>query len=120
MFDPKHVEALKSMLTELEDYATDEGASVRVKRALTHYRAAVEAVAADDKVKITTDLIVAAARVTRDVYVRNARKLIGKQEYSESALAELKRATYMDALMHDDNLCEMLAGRIHQLGHGVK
>jgi hypothetical protein len=72
----------------------------------------------DTKVKITTDLIVDAARVTRDVYVSNARKLIGN--HSETALAELKRAAIMDALMHDDNLCEMLAGRIHQLGHGVK
>lgn len=71
-----------------------------------------------DKIKITTDLIVDAARATRDVYVSNATKLLNGQRV-DTAITEIKRATLMDELCNDDNLCEMLAGRIHQLGHGV-
>lgn len=66
---------------------------------------------------ITTDLIVDAARVTQAVYEGNAMKLAARGR--KACLTEAKRAAIMEALANDDNLCEMLAGRIHQLGHGV-
>lgn len=66
--------------------------------------------------KITTDLIIAAARVTRAVYYENAHKLVN---HPASSIDEMRRMAIMDALANDDNLCEMLAGRIHQLGQGT-
>lgn len=71
-----------------------------------------------DTVKVTTDLVVDAARATREVYRSNAARL--GQRHPKLGLVEMRRAALMDALCNDDNLCEMLAGRIHQLGHGVK
>lgn len=68
-------------------------------------------------VNITTDLIVSAARITQHVYEGNAGKLIDK--HVDLAIREIKRAQIMDALAEDEQLCEMLAGRIHQLGSGV-
>lgn len=67
---------------------------------------------------LTTDHIKDAVTATRAVCQRNVAKLlIG--HYDTSALAEMKRAALMDALLADDNLCEMLAGRINQISHGV-
>ena len=71
----------------------------------------------DGKTRITTDLIVDAARVTRDVYMRNANKL--GPDRPRPQLVEMRRVAIMDALASDEPLCEMLAGRIHQLGHGT-
>ncbi len=70
------------------------------------------------KVRVTTDLVVDAARITREVYRRNAVKL-ANADHPETSMAEMNRAAIMDALASDDNLCEMLAGRIHQLGHAT-
>jgi len=72
-----------------------------------------------DKIKISTDLIVDAARATKAVYVANAAKLFCNN-HPDTALVETTRATLMSMLAADENLCEMLDGRIHQLGHGVK
>jgi len=51
--------------------------------------------------------------------VANAAKLFCNN-HPDTALVETTRATLMSMLAADENLCEMLAGRIHQLGHGVK
>lgn len=68
-----------------------------------------------DRIKISVDLVVDAAKITRAVYERNAIKLASRGHFNE-CLAEAKRAALMEALAADDNLCEMLAGRLHQLG----
>lgn len=68
-----------------------------------------------DRVKITTDLIVSAAQITQKVYEGTAVKLASRG-HCDTALAEMRRAALMKELAADDNLCEMLAGRIHQLG----
>lgn len=69
-------------------------------------------------IKITTDLVVDAARITQKIYEANAIKL-ASHNHMDSALVEIKRAVVMMSLANDDDLCEMLAGRIHQLGHGT-
>jgi len=70
--------------------------------------------------KISTYLIVDAARATRDIYKSNAIKLAKHHPDSIGIFNEIRRTALMDALCHDENLCEMFAGRIHQLSHGVK
>lgn len=70
-----------------------------------------------DKISMV-DVIVDAARATRAVYERNAIRLASRGHF-DSCLAEAKRAALMEALAADDNLCEMLAGRIHQISAGV-
>ena len=57
-------------------------------------------------------------RATRDVYVHNSKKLaeIGSLSISN----EMRRATLMDLVLGDEPLCEMLAGRIHQISHGTQ
>lgn len=72
-----------------------------------------------DRVKITTDLVVDAARITSLVYKDNARKHFERDPDRACIMDEMRRAALMDALANDDNLCEMLAGRINQLGHGT-
>lgn len=73
----------------------------------------------DHKVTVTTDVVIGAAGITREIYKGNAVKLAARN-HPDTALAEMRRAVLMDELAKDENLCEMLAGRIHQLGHGVK
>lgn len=67
---------------------------------------------------VNTDVVVDAARATREVYKNLATKLGARHPDSVSLVNEMKRAATMDALCNDDNLCEMLAGRIHQISHG--
>lgn len=67
---------------------------------------------------VGTDVVVDAARATREVYKNLATKLGARHPDSVSLVNEMKRAATMDALCNDDNLCEMLAGRIHQISHG--
>lgn len=67
---------------------------------------------------VGTDVVVDAARATREVYKHLATKLGARHPDSISLVNEMKRAATMDALCNDDNLCEMLAGRIHQISHG--
>lgn len=69
---------------------------------------------------ISTDLVIDAIRVTRDVYLSNASRLAsGGNDRMKVIMAELKRVSIMEQLLADENLCEMLAGRLHQLSHGV-
>lgn len=69
---------------------------------------------------VSTDMVVDAARITREVYIGNVIKL-GKHHARSIGIAnEMKRAAIMDALCHDDNLCEMFAGRLDQVSHGVQ
>lgn len=67
--------------------------------------------------RISSEVVNDAARVTRDIYMRNAYKLNGQD--GRAAITEMQRAVLMDALANDDNLCEMLAGRIFQISHGT-
>lgn len=62
------------------------------------------------------DLVVDAAKVTQAIYERNGVRLAF--DHTKSAVAEFKRAALMEALAADETLCEMFAGRLHQLGHG--
>lgn len=64
------------------------------------------------------DVIVDAATATRRVYENNGIKLASRGHF-ETCITEFKRAALMEALAADENLCEMLAGRIHQISHGV-
>ena len=65
------------------------------------------------------DIVVDAARLTAEIYRHNAIK-IGKGDHAPHiSMSEMRRAALMDELAKDDNLCEMLAGRIHQILHGV-
>jgi len=63
------------------------------------------------------DLVVDAAKLTRSIYERNGLRLAAR-DHTTSAVSEFKRAALMEALAADEHLCEMLAGRLHQLGHG--
>lgn len=61
--------------------------------------------------------MVEAALATRSVYQRNAFKLVGRGHFETSA-AEMRRAILMDELAKDENLCEMLSGRLNQVSAG--
>ena len=65
------------------------------------------------------DIVVDAANATKAVYERNGIRLAARGHF-DTCIAEFKRAQLMDELAKDENLCEMLAGRIHQIGHGSK
>lgn len=64
------------------------------------------------------DVIVDAAKATQAIYERNGISLAARN-HMETCVTEFKRAALMEALANDDNLCEMLAGRISQISHGV-
>jgi hypothetical protein len=66
-----------------------------------------------------TDVIVDAARMTSAILKRDMGKL-ATRGHLQSAVDEAKRAMVMDMLADDIHLCEMLAGRIHQISAGVK
>lgn len=66
-----------------------------------------------------TDVLVDAARATSAIYKRDMGKL-ATRGHLQSAADEAKRAMIMDMLADDIHLCEMLAGRIHQVAAGVK
>jgi hypothetical protein len=67
---------------------------------------------------VSTDVVVDAARTTREVYKGLATKLGSRHPDSVNLINEMKRVAVMDALCNDDNLCEMFAGRIYQVSHG--
>lgn len=70
--------------------------------------------------KVIKDVVVDAARATCAVYERSVVRLTTYDGYSVGKdVAEMQRAVIMDMLSKDDNLCEMLAGRICQIAHGV-
>lgn len=64
------------------------------------------------------DIVVEAARTTGNVYASNTRRLSrAGSSCSDSTLrVEMRRAVLMDELAKDENLCEMLAGRLRQFG----
>lgn len=68
---------------------------------------------------VNTDLIIEAARMTRDIYKRNAVSLARDHYESPLVMEEMVRAATADLLLGDDDLCEMLAGRINQLLSGT-
>lgn len=72
-------------------------------------------------IKVTTDLVVDAARMTCAVYTSNVRRLakLGGSASDITLRTEMRRAVLMEELAADDNLCEMFAGRLYQLGHGT-
>lgn len=64
------------------------------------------------------DVVVDAANATKAVYERNGIRLASRGHF-DTCIVEFKRAQLMDELAKDENLCEMLAGRISQIAHGV-
>jgi hypothetical protein len=62
--------------------------------------------------KITTDRIIRAVTAARDSYVNNARQLIDDHHHQDDAFAEITRASKLNSLLADEDICEMLARKL--------
>lgn len=65
-----------------------------------------------------TDVVVDAARATSSIYSGFTAQHAAKGRVG-LMLSEAKRAALMEALAADENLCEMLSGRISQISMGL-
>jgi hypothetical protein len=68
---------------------------------------------------LSTDEFKNAVQITREVYRGQMARLIRGGHLREVGEVA-NRFSLMDALLKDDDACEMLAGRVAQLQHGVR